>query len=173
MSRWDRFSDSLGDRYGLYRDPDRGMIAGVCAGIADYLGVRTFLVRLAAVFALCFFVFPVLIAYVVLAFFLPRQPRDFGPRRESYRDQWRASRREERRAARKAYRAERRAERHAERDAYRAGGQYRSNGSASAHETLQALLDKFSGLENRLAHIEGEVTSSDFELKRKFRDIGG
>jgi phage shock protein C len=169
MSRWDRFRDDLGNRHGLYRDPDRGMIAGVCAGIADYLGVRTILVRIAAVLALCFFVFPALIAYLALAFFLPREPRDFDPRRDRYRDQWRDSRRDERRAAREARRAERRAAR----DAYHAGSGYQSAASTAPRETLQALLDKFTGLESRLAHIEGEVTSPDFELKRKFRDIGG
>ena len=33
----------------LYRDRDRARIAGVCAGLADYLGINPFLVRLAMV----------------------------------------------------------------------------------------------------------------------------
>jgi len=29
-----------GSRYRLYRDTEHGFLAGVCAGIADYLGVE-------------------------------------------------------------------------------------------------------------------------------------
>lgn len=33
----------------LYRDPERGKVAGVCAGIAEYLGWETWLVRILVV----------------------------------------------------------------------------------------------------------------------------
>ena len=33
----------------LYRDPQRGALGGVCAGLADYLGVEIWVVRLVAV----------------------------------------------------------------------------------------------------------------------------
>ena len=33
----------------LYRDPQKGKIAGVCAGLADYFGVETWIVRLLAI----------------------------------------------------------------------------------------------------------------------------
>ena len=36
----------------LYRDPQRGALGGVCAGLADYLGVEIWVVRLVAVTAL-------------------------------------------------------------------------------------------------------------------------
>ena len=42
-------------RYRLWRDRDRGIIAGVCAGIADYIGVEPIVVRLVAVLGLVFF----------------------------------------------------------------------------------------------------------------------
>jgi len=38
----------------LYRDPQRGKIAGVCAGLAEYFGVETWIVRLLAISGLIF-----------------------------------------------------------------------------------------------------------------------
>ncbi len=60
---------------GLYRDPTRGKIAGVCAGLADYFGVRVGGVRLALVLLSIFGFFgPVLVGYLVLAVLLQRRP---------------------------------------------------------------------------------------------------
>lgn len=58
----------------LYRDRARGWLAGVCAGIADFLGVEPFLVRLATVPCLIVFFVPTVIAYVFLAIALPPKP---------------------------------------------------------------------------------------------------
>ncbi len=60
---------------GLYRDPARGRIAGVCAGLSDYFGVSLFGVRLTLVLLSVFGFFgPVLVGYVVLAVLLNRKP---------------------------------------------------------------------------------------------------
>jgi phage shock protein C len=55
----------------LYRSPRRGMIFGVCAGIAEYFGFDVTVTRvIVAIGAL--FAFPMICgAYVVLAFLLP------------------------------------------------------------------------------------------------------
>lgn len=58
----------------LYRDPANGWLAGVCAGIADYLSISPAAIRLLAIFGLIFFSFFVLIAYIVLAVVLPVRP---------------------------------------------------------------------------------------------------
>ena len=63
-----------GTRYRLYRDPGHGILAGVCAGIADYLGIERIVIRLAFVVALVFFIVPAALAYIVLAIALPKQP---------------------------------------------------------------------------------------------------
>ena len=65
------WSDS---RYRLYRDPDHGMLAGVCAGISAYFGIDRMAVRLAFVLALVFFFVPAALGYVVLAIVLPKRP---------------------------------------------------------------------------------------------------
>ena len=58
----------------LYRDTENGMLAGVCAGIADYFGVSVRALRWLAVLA-CFFIPPaIFICYVLAAFLLPRKP---------------------------------------------------------------------------------------------------
>jgi phage shock protein C len=61
-------------RYRLYRDPGNGLIAGVCAGIADYLGIERIVIRLAFVLALVFFIVPAALAYILLAIALPKRP---------------------------------------------------------------------------------------------------
>ena len=61
-------------RYRLWRDTDRGIIAGVCAGIAGYLGVEPIVVRLVAVLGLVFFFPPTIVAYVILALVLRPKP---------------------------------------------------------------------------------------------------
>ena len=62
-------------RHRLWRDTDRGMLAGVCAGIADYIGVEPIVVRLAAVLSLIFFFPPTIAAYIILAVVLRPKPR--------------------------------------------------------------------------------------------------
>lgn len=75
----------------VYRDPERGLILGVCAGIADALGCPAWLVRLAALVLLWFFVDPTLVAYAVAALLLPVRPlRYCGPRDEA--SFWRSGR---------------------------------------------------------------------------------
>jgi len=61
-------------RHRLYRDPQHGLLAGVCAGVADYLGVERIVIRLAFVVALVFFIVPAALAYIVLAIALPKRP---------------------------------------------------------------------------------------------------
>jgi phage shock protein C len=58
----------------LYRDTENGWVAGVCAGLADYVGIDRKLVRLAFVLGLFFFFPPVIITYLVLAFLLKPRP---------------------------------------------------------------------------------------------------
>ena len=64
---------------GLLRDTEMGKVAGVCAGIGGYFGVKTKFVRLAFILAAIFFFFPTtLIIYGVLALLMPRAPAGFA-----------------------------------------------------------------------------------------------
>jgi len=126
--------NSSSTRHRLWRNTDRGMLAGVCAGIADYIGVEPIVVRLAAVLSLIFFFPPTIAAYIILAVVLRPKPRSLY-----------AS---------------------ADEEAF-----WRGVGTAPA-DTLHSLKRKFADLEARLGYMESQVTSGDFELHRKFRDLG-
>ena len=62
----------------LFRDKQNAMLAGVCAGIAEYAGLNRKGVRLVTVLLLLippFFAF-IVISYVILAIVLPVKPED-------------------------------------------------------------------------------------------------
>lgn len=58
----------------LYRDPQQGKIAGVCAGLADYFRVETWIVRLLAISGLIFAGFITFTAYIAAWFLLDKKP---------------------------------------------------------------------------------------------------
>lgn len=59
---------------GLYRNPEKGLFLGVCAGIADYFDISLGVVRAVTVAGAVFFFPAVLIAYLVLGALLKRPP---------------------------------------------------------------------------------------------------
>lgn len=63
---------------GLYRNPERGRIAGVCAGVADCFGVDRFVVRLGFVAAVIFLTPFAIAGYILAAIMLPVQPAAGG-----------------------------------------------------------------------------------------------
>src|SRR3546814_11783322 len=58
----------------LYLNTERGVIFGVCAGLADYFGISRFIVRIVAVIALFMFPPPTLFCYFMAALLIPRAP---------------------------------------------------------------------------------------------------
>lgn len=70
----------------LYRSTDDRMIAGVCAGVAEYFGLDATMVRLATVIICLFFGTGVLI-YAAAAFIVPeRNDNDTDMYDGNYRD---------------------------------------------------------------------------------------
>jgi phage shock protein C len=59
----------------LYRDTERGMFFGVCAGIADYFGFRTGAVRLLTVIGGIFFMPATVFFYLSAALLLRPKPQ--------------------------------------------------------------------------------------------------
>lgn len=61
----------------LYRRPEKGMIKGVCAGVAEYLSIPVLLVRIMVVLSvLCGLFFLTILLYLALVLFLPVAPID-------------------------------------------------------------------------------------------------
>ncbi|MFA5861864.1 MAG: PspC domain-containing protein [Candidatus Thermoplasmatota archaeon] len=59
----------------LYRDVEKGMIGGVLAGLAEYLGADVTVVRVVYVLLWVFTaIFPGLIAYIVMWIIVPPKP---------------------------------------------------------------------------------------------------
>ncbi|MFC7333985.1 envelope stress response membrane protein PspC [Rhodocista pekingensis] len=58
----------------LYRNTKDGKLAGVCAGISDYINVDAWIVRLGLLLGLPFFFFPIVAGYVVLWVVLKERP---------------------------------------------------------------------------------------------------
>ena len=128
------WTNSSSTRHRLWRNTDRGILAGVCAGIADYIGVEPIVIRLVAVLGLVFFFPPTIVVYVILALVLrPKPPALYAS---------------------------------ADEEAF-----WRGVGTAPA-DTLHSLKRKFADLEARLGQMESQVTSGDFDLQRRFRDLG-
>jgi phage shock protein C len=117
----------------LYRNPKRGWVAGVCAGLADYFGLSAGLVRLVTLICLIAFTLPTLVAYVIAAMVLERRPEAMQASREEEAF-WRSVRLEPSRTARD-------------------------------------LARKFQDMERRLRAAEAKVTSSEYKLRRQFRDL--
>lgn len=60
----------------LYCIPEQGKLKGVCAGIADYIGVPVLLVRVIVVMSLFFGLFVLtIVGYLLLAAILPDMPQ--------------------------------------------------------------------------------------------------
>ncbi|NNC63243.1 MAG: envelope stress response membrane protein PspC [Gammaproteobacteria bacterium] len=60
----------------LHRDRENGMVAGVCAGIADYFGFDVTITRIIVAIGLFVFLPTTVIAYILLVFLLPTKPRE-------------------------------------------------------------------------------------------------
>jgi phage shock protein C len=74
-------------RYGLYRDPARGWIAGVCAGLGERFGVSTGVIRMVIVLlAVAGTPVAAAIVYAVMAVLIPARPLIVDA---SYRRRWR------------------------------------------------------------------------------------
>ena len=63
----------------LYRDTENARIAGVCAGIAEYFGLETWLVRILAVTGFFLLAGPFMfVAYIACWFILDKKPMNDG-----------------------------------------------------------------------------------------------
>ena len=62
----------------LYRNRDRAMVAGVCAGLADYFGFNLKVTRILAVVSLFMATLVTLVAYFGMVLLVPAAPKSSG-----------------------------------------------------------------------------------------------
>ncbi|HYE51492.1 MAG TPA: PspC domain-containing protein [Azospirillaceae bacterium] len=61
----------------LFKDPHKGIVFGVCAGLANYLGLQPWLVRVAVLLlALLVWTEVTVVAYLIAALVLNKKPRE-------------------------------------------------------------------------------------------------
>ena len=143
----------------LYRDPDNGKICGVCAGVAEYFGFETWVVRVITVSLLIFLNGGMLIVYFVACWLLAVKPGTVG-KKGKFRKK-------------RQYNSDDSNVRPSSRNA----GTYRPNvqqvwkrGSAPG-QIMKRVQGKMDALECRIRDMEGYVTSEKFALHKEFKNI--
>jgi len=142
----------------LYRNPARGKIAGVCAGIADYFGWETWLVRILVVSGVLFGMPFLILGYVAAWFILDKNPK-FPSKR----------------ANAKYHRAEQsESSNHYHKEHSNEHIKVKARIWQSGEPPKQAFHDirrKFGSLEKKLQGIEQYVTSSEFTVAREINKL--
>ncbi len=150
------------DRKRLYRDPRRGKIFGVCAGLAEYFGLETWVVRVIAI-SLCVFLWgsPVIVAYIIAALVMEKKPDPASAAKAgvSLAEEIDALAAED--DAGPAPRGEQ--------GDMKVQQVWRSG--TGGRQRLVDLEDIFSGMEHRVQHMEAFVTSGKYDLEKEFASI--
>ncbi|MFT5674240.1 MAG: phage shock protein C [Paraglaciecola sp.] len=151
----------MNTRKDLYRDPDKGKIAGVCAGLAEYFGLELWLVRILVVTGFFLLAGPfVIVAYIAAWFILDKKPgttdkHDVFKHQKSSRATtgkgWHnSSEQEEGKVEVKG-------------KVWQAGEPPR--------QAFHDIKQRFERNETRLRKIETYVTSSEFQLNREINSL--
>lgn len=148
-------------RHRLYRDADRAMLGGVCAGLAGYFGLNLRVTRILTFIAFLMAMPIVVTAYLAAVFLIPAEAghghRDYGET-EASRVCWRS-----RRAGRTSRAARAREG--------RPGGYRQKADPASVRPTVADVRERYRSLDKRLAELERQVTSPRFQLEQEFRKL--
>ncbi len=139
----------------LYRNTRDAKLMGVCAGLADYLDVRTCVIRFLTILAIIFSGGWVIALYVVMGFVLDPMPEHFYRPRPAPEPE-RPSRRERRRERRE----QRRDRRYWQ----------RTEPSQPDYDTRD-VRRRYQTIEQRLRNLEAYMTSKKFRLDRELRGL--
>ena len=138
----------------LYRDADRAMLGGVCAGLARHFGLNLKVTRFLAFVAFLMAMPMAVLAYLAAVVLIPAESRRDDVIVER-RCCWGSGRKNRRNRARK------RRERDAESCA----------AAPAAGPTVKDVRRKYESLDKRLAELEKQVTSPRFQLEQEFRKL--
>jgi len=143
----------------LYRNAEQGKIAGVCAGIADYFGWETWLVRILVVSGVLFGMPFLILGYVAAWFILDKSPEQSSKSKfESTTNQFSDSRKQRKREA----------------DVANESIKVKARIWQAGEPPKQALYDisrKFRSLEKKLQGMEQYVTSAEFTVSREINKL--
>lgn len=142
----------------LYRNAEQGKIAGVCAGIADYFGWETWLVRILVVSAVLFGMPFLILGYIAGWFILDKSPEQqnktkFEPSESNYQNRRKSKQ---------------------DGDVSNESIKVKARIWQAGEPPKQALHDirrKFRSLERKLQGMEQYVTSAEFTVSREINKL--
>lgn len=152
----------------LYRNTHDKKIAGVCAGVADYLEVSVFSVRI-VFFVLTFLAQFPLLFYIGAWLVLEKKPEgeyEYEEKSKSWTTQFEREMEDQARARPESEPASAYARAEA-----RGRAEARPRDQFSKRREFQHAVRKFSALATRLTRLEAYVTSNKFRLQREFRNM--
>ena len=148
----------------LHRDPSKGKIAGVCAGIAEYFGMEIWLVRILTLTGFFLLAPPFFfVGYIAAWFVLEKKPRGSSPK--SRNDEL-ASKSQHNKVHSKGW--------HNVSEQESDKVMVKSKVWQAGEPPKQAFIDikqRFAKNENRLRKMETYVTSSEFQLNRELNKL--
>lgn len=148
----------------LHRDPSKGKIAGVCAGIAEYFGMEIWLVRILTLTGFFLLAPPFFfVGYVAAWFILEKKPRGLSARPT---DDGAATKSHQNKVQGKGW--------HNVSEAESEKVVVKSKVWQAGEPPKQAFIDikeRFAINESRLRKMETYVTSSEFQLNRELSKL--
>lgn len=145
------YDGATGNR--LYRDADRAILGGVCAGLAGHFGLNLKVTRFLAVVAF-FMAMPFAVfGYLAAVFLIPAQSRN-NDHVSEIRCCWRTRRRK-----------------HASKKREEPGPESYDAPERPPAPTIKDVRQRYSSLDKRLAELEKQVTSPRFQLEQEFRKL--
>ena len=154
------YSETTTRSAGFYRDADRAVVGGVCAGLAGHFGLNLKVTRLLMILAFLMATPFALIAYFGAVLLIPAESR--GRYERCY---WRDCRRSARRSKKRRFKRRSR-ENEAWAEDVVSAEQARTTGP-----TIADVRERYKTLDKRLADLEKQVTSPRFQLEQEFRKL--
>ncbi|KGJ96340.1 envelope stress response membrane protein PspC [Colwellia psychrerythraea] len=143
----------------LYRNAEQGKIAGVCAGIADYFGWETWLVRILVVSGVLFGMPFLILAYIAGWFILDKSPRSTGKRsNEAHDSRYASSHKEARHKT------------NVSNESIKVKARIWQAGEPPK-QALHDIRRKFRALEKKVQAMEQYVTSAEFTVSREINKL--
>ncbi len=139
----------------LYRDPRNGKIAGVCAGLADYFGWETWLVRILVVSATLLGMEFFIVVYIAGWFILDKKP---GTEEKSFE------------SIKSGFKKDSHDEEPVNDEPIKVKAKIWQSGEPP-RQAFHDIRRKFKNLEHQLRTIERYVTSSEFTVSREINKL--
>ena len=140
----------------LYRDADRAVLGGVCAGLAGYFGLNLKVTRFLAFIAFLMAMPFAVVGYLAAVCLIPAESRRDYETVVETRCCW--GMRRARRSAREWKSREREPRKRAE-------------PAAPSGPSIKDVRERYQNLDKRLAELEKQVTSPRFQLEQEFRKL--